>query len=127
MIKPDGMARRLLGDTLTRLERKGFKLRALKMTKPSKDLIEAHYLEHKEKPFFGSMMEYISSAPLWLLCGKQRMLLNWAEDVLDSRTPRSHPVVQYVGIGALPYKEPEFMPLTRMWRQEEKSNYGFRS
>ncbi len=64
MIKPDGVRRGLVGETLARLERKGFKLVALKLCRVSFDLAEEHYAEHREKPFFKPLVEYITSGPV---------------------------------------------------------------
>ncbi len=64
MIKPDGVRRGLVGEILARLERKGFKLVALKLCRVSFDLAEEHYAEHREKPFFKPLVEYITSGPV---------------------------------------------------------------
>jgi nucleoside-diphosphate kinase len=64
MFKPGVLQRRILGELLTRLERKGFKIIAMKMMKIPRDLAETHYGEHSEKPFFGDLVGYITSAPV---------------------------------------------------------------
>lgn len=61
VIKPDGVQRGLSGEILARFERRGFKLVAAKMIPVSRQLAEEHYAEHKEKPFFGSLVEFITS------------------------------------------------------------------
>jgi nucleoside-diphosphate kinase len=63
LIKPDAMQRRLAGDILGRIERRGFTLRAGKLLEVSRDLGETHYAEHREKPFFGELVEFITSGP----------------------------------------------------------------
>jgi nucleoside-diphosphate kinase len=63
LIKPDAMQRRLAGDILGRIERRGFTLRAGKLIHVSRDLGETHYAEHREKPFFGELVAFITSAP----------------------------------------------------------------
>ena len=63
-IKPDGVQRGLVGEILGRFERKGFKLVGLKQLTPSRDLAEQHYGVHKERPFFGELTEYMTSAPI---------------------------------------------------------------
>lgn len=60
MIKPDGVERRLMGEVIRRIEKKGFNITRAELVKPSKELVEDHYAEHKEKPFFGELIEYIS-------------------------------------------------------------------
>ena len=64
LIKPDAMQRGLAGTIITRLERQGLKLVALKMLKLDKALAQRHYAPHKDKPFFSSLVTYISSAPI---------------------------------------------------------------
>jgi nucleoside-diphosphate kinase len=64
LIKPDGMQRLLAGRILARYEDRGLKLVGLKMIHVSRDLAERHYAVHREKPFFASLVEFITSAPL---------------------------------------------------------------
>ena len=63
-IKPDGVQRGLVGDILGRFERKGFTLVGLKLLTPSRDLAEQHYGVHRERPFFGGLVEFITSGPV---------------------------------------------------------------
>ncbi|HKC21639.1 MAG TPA: nucleoside-diphosphate kinase [Gaiellaceae bacterium] len=63
LIKPDAMERRLAGDILGRIERRGFTLRAGKLIHVSRELGETHYAEHSEKPFFGELVDFITSGP----------------------------------------------------------------
>jgi nucleoside-diphosphate kinase len=67
LIKPDAVERRLAGEILGRIERRGFDVRAAKLVQVSRDLGEQHYAEHREKPFFGELVEFITSAPTWAL------------------------------------------------------------
>jgi nucleoside-diphosphate kinase len=64
LIKPDAMERGLAGTIISRLEGLGLKLVALKMLYMNKALAERHYAPHREKPFFSSLVAYISSAPI---------------------------------------------------------------
>jgi nucleoside-diphosphate kinase len=64
MIKPDGVQRGLVGEVIKRIERKGLKIVAMKMMKVSEELASKHYAEHKEKPFFKSLLDYITSGPV---------------------------------------------------------------
>jgi len=64
LIKPDGVERRLVGEVLSRVERKGLTLVALELKDVSEDLARAHYAEHDGKPFFGSLLEFITSGPV---------------------------------------------------------------
>jgi len=64
MVKPDGVQRGLIGEIISRLERKGLKIVAMKMLRISKELAQEHYAEHRAKPFFSSLVGYITSAPV---------------------------------------------------------------
>lgn len=64
MLKPGVLNRRIVGEVINRLERKGLKLVGLKMMQISSELAQKHYAEHKEKPFFGDLCSYITSAPV---------------------------------------------------------------
>ncbi len=64
LVKPDAFARNLSGEIIARFERKGLQLAALKMMTASRELAEAHYAEHAERPFFGELVDFITSGPL---------------------------------------------------------------
>ncbi|MBO0771801.1 MAG: nucleoside-diphosphate kinase [Actinobacteria bacterium] len=64
LIKPDGVRRGLAGEVLSRMERKGLRIVAMDLRTLDRDTAEAHYAEHASKPFFGSLVEFITSAPL---------------------------------------------------------------
>ncbi len=64
MMKPDAVARRLMGKILTRFEEKGLQLKAIKLMTISEDLAKEHYGEHSEKPFFNDLVDYIISGPV---------------------------------------------------------------
>ena len=64
MLKPGVLNRRIAGEVINRLERKGLKLVGLKMMQISPELAAKQYAEHKEKPFFGDLCSYITSAPV---------------------------------------------------------------
>ena len=63
LIKPDAVQRRLAGEILARIERRGLTLRAGKLVHVDRALAEKHYAEHSEKPFFGELVAFITSAP----------------------------------------------------------------
>ena len=63
LAKPDAFARSLSGEILARFERRGLKLRAARLLVASRELGETHYAEHSEKPFFGELVEFITSGP----------------------------------------------------------------
>lgn len=64
LIKPDGYRRGLIGEVISRIEKRGFKIVGLKITIPNLDELAEHYYEHKEKPFFKTMCDYMSSGPV---------------------------------------------------------------
>jgi nucleoside-diphosphate kinase len=63
LIKPDALERGLAGEILGRLEHRGLSIRAAKLVQVERELAERHYEEHREKPFFGELLEFITSAP----------------------------------------------------------------
>jgi nucleoside-diphosphate kinase len=67
LIKPDAVQRRLAGEILGRIEARGFEIREAKLVTAGRELGEDHYAEHREKPFFGELVEFITSGPTWAL------------------------------------------------------------
>lgn len=64
MIKSDGVARGLMGEIIRRIERKGFKITRAQLLSPPRELVEKHYEEHRGKPFFEELVEYILEGPV---------------------------------------------------------------
>ncbi len=64
LVKPDGVAKGLTGEIIARFERRGLTVAALKMLKLSRAKAETHYAEHKERPFFGELVDFITSGPI---------------------------------------------------------------
>jgi nucleoside-diphosphate kinase len=63
LVKPDAMLRGLAGEIVGRLERRGLTLAEARLVRVERDLAETHYAEHREKPFFGELVEFITSGP----------------------------------------------------------------
>ena len=63
LIKPDALERKLAGEILARFERRGLEIRAAKLLTVDRALADEHYAEHREKPFFGELVDFITSAP----------------------------------------------------------------
>ena len=63
LVKPDAMQRGLAGEIVARLERRGLQLRGADLVHVDRDLAEQHYAEHREKPFFEELVEFITSSP----------------------------------------------------------------
>lgn len=64
VVKPDGVSRGLVGEVISRFERKGFKIVALKMVRMTREMAEEFYSVHRDKPFFGELVEFITSGPV---------------------------------------------------------------
>ena len=68
LVKPDGVTRGLVGEVIARIERKGFTLQALELRVLERPIAEEHYGEHAERPFFGELVDFITSGPLVAMC-----------------------------------------------------------
>lgn len=64
LVKGDGVRRRLVGEIIRRIESKGLDIRTLQLMEVSQELAEEHYAEHRDKPFFGELVEFITSTPV---------------------------------------------------------------
>jgi len=64
MVKPDGVRRSIVGEVISRFERKGLKLEKMRMLEIDEEMAGRHYAEHTEKPFFGELVEFITSGPV---------------------------------------------------------------
>ena len=64
LVKPDGVRRNIIGDVISRIERKGLKVIALEMRTIEAETAHSHYAEHAERPFFGELVDFITSGPL---------------------------------------------------------------
>jgi nucleoside-diphosphate kinase len=67
MVKPDGVQRNLIGEIVGRFESKGFKLVGAKLMQITPELAAQHYGEHKERPFFGELVDFITSGPVFAM------------------------------------------------------------
>ncbi|MBY5162264.1 nucleoside-diphosphate kinase [Salsipaludibacter albus] len=68
LVKPDGVARGLVGEVVSRIERKGYTIEALELRTLERETAEEHYGEHVDKPFFGELVDFITSGPLVAMC-----------------------------------------------------------
>lgn len=64
LVKPDGVSRGLVGEVISRIERKGLKLVALQLRDVGREVAQEHYAEHADKPFYGSLLDFITSSPV---------------------------------------------------------------
>ncbi|NJN71593.1 MAG: nucleoside-diphosphate kinase [Limnothrix sp. RL_2_0] len=87
MVKPDGVQRGLAGNVIARFEAKGFKLVGLKLVSVSRELAEQHYGVHKERPFFGSLVEFIISAPVVAMVWEGKGAIASARKLIGATNP----------------------------------------
>lgn len=78
IIKPNAVAKNCMGEIITRFEKRGLRIAAAKFTKLSREKAEGFYIEHKERPFFGSLVQFMTSGPVLLMVleGDNAVLLN---------------------------------------------------
>jgi nucleoside-diphosphate kinase len=86
-IKPDGVQRRLVGEIIRRFETKGFTLIALKFQKVSRELAEQHYAVHRERPFFPSLVEFITSGPVVAMVWEGDGVIASARKIIGATNP----------------------------------------
>lgn len=87
LVKPDAMARGLAGEIIARIEGRGCVLRAGKLIHVSRDLAERHYDEHKAKPFFGELVEFITSAPTLALVVEGESAISVVRTTMGATNP----------------------------------------
>src|ERR671937_2949056 len=87
LVKPDAFARGLTGEIIARFERKGLKIVAAKHMVVGNDLAHQHYAEHEGKPFFGELVEFITSGPLMALVLEGEEAVRAARQVIGATNP----------------------------------------
>jgi nucleoside-diphosphate kinase len=87
LVKPDAFARGLTGEILSRFERKGLKIAALKLVETPRETAEEHYAEHREKPFFGELVDFITSGPLVALVLEGDNVVQAARQIIGATNP----------------------------------------
>ncbi|KMM38154.1 nucleoside-diphosphate kinase [Guptibacillus hwajinpoensis] len=88
MVKPDGVQRNLIGELVTRFEKKGFHLVGAKLMTVSKELAENHYGEHKERPFFGELVDFITSGPVFAMVWEGDNVISTARTMMGATNPK---------------------------------------
>lgn len=86
-IKPDGVQRGLVGEIVRRFETKGFTLVGMKFMKVSKELAESHYDVHKERPFFSSLVNFITSGPIVAMVWEGEGVVAAARKMIGATNP----------------------------------------
>jgi nucleoside-diphosphate kinase len=87
LVKPDAFARGLTGEILSRFERKGLKITALKLITTPRETAETHYAEHSERPFFGELVDFIVSGPLVALILEGQDAIKAARQLIGATNP----------------------------------------
>ncbi|KUO50751.1 MAG: nucleoside-diphosphate kinase [Desulfitibacter sp. BRH_c19] len=87
MIKPDGVQRNLIGEIISRIENKGFKVAAMKMIKLSRETAGVHYGEHKGKPFFNGLVDFITSGPVVAMVVEGENVVSAMRKIIGSTNP----------------------------------------
>lgn len=88
-IKPDGVQRKLIGEIIRRFETKGFTLVGMKFMSVSRDLAEKHYGVHRERPFFGSLVDFITSGPVVAMVWEGDGVVAAARKIIGATNPLS--------------------------------------
>src|SRR3954469_12917297 len=88
MVKPDGVQRNLIGEIVSRFEKKGFQLVGGKLMSISQELAEEHYGEHKERPFFGELVDFITSGPVFAMVWQGENVISTARQMMGSTNPK---------------------------------------
>jgi nucleoside-diphosphate kinase len=87
MIKPDGVERGLVGEIIKRFENRGFKLIALELKTPTKELLEQHYGDLKSKPFFPKLIAYMQSGPVVSMVWEGKDIVKTGRKMLGETNP----------------------------------------
>ncbi|MDZ5471203.1 nucleoside-diphosphate kinase (plasmid) [Bacillus sp. 31A1R] len=88
MVKPDGVQRNLIGEIVARFEKKGFQLVGGKLMLITRELAEQHYGEHKERPFFGELVDFITSGPVFAMVWEGENVIATARLMMGATNPK---------------------------------------
>ncbi|AJO18755.1 MAG: nucleoside-diphosphate kinase [Bacillus sp. (in: Bacteria)] len=88
MVKPDGVQRQLIGEILLRFERKGLQLIGAKLMKVSEETAGEHYKEHNGKPFFGELVDFITSGPVFAMVWEGEEAIAVARQLIGKTNPK---------------------------------------
>lgn len=87
MVKPNGYARGLVGEVVARFERRGLELKGMKLMRIPRELAERHYAEHREKPFFGELVDFITSGPVVAMVWEGNEAITIARTMMGATDP----------------------------------------
>ncbi|RPF58028.1 nucleoside-diphosphate kinase [Abyssicoccus albus] len=89
MIKPDGVQRRLIGEITSRFEKKGLNIVKAELLQATEDIAKEHYGEHSDKPFFGELVEFITSGPVFAMILSGENAVSVARTLIGETNPAS--------------------------------------
>ena len=87
MVKPDGVQRAFIGEIVARFEKKGFQLVGAKLMQVTPEIAEQHYGEHKERPFFGELVDFITSGPVFAMVWQGEDVVDTARNMMGKTRP----------------------------------------
>lgn len=87
MVKPDGVQRRLVGEIIRRFENRGFRLVGLKMLTPTPETAQKHYEVHREKPFYGELVDFVTSGPVVAMVWEGNEVVKIARAMIGATKP----------------------------------------
>ncbi|MFC0271600.1 nucleoside-diphosphate kinase [Metabacillus herbersteinensis] len=88
MVKPDGVQRQLIGEIVSKFESKGLQLVGSKLMSISTDLAKQHYGEHKERPFFGELVDFITSGPVFAMVWQGENVIEVTRQMMGKTNPK---------------------------------------
>ncbi|ANU17361.1 nucleoside-diphosphate kinase [Planococcus maritimus] len=88
MVKPDGVQRNVIGEIVSRFEKKGYHLAGAKLMQIPTELAEQHYGEHKERPFFGELVDFITSGPVFAMVWEGENVILTARQMMGATNPK---------------------------------------
>lgn len=88
MVKPDGVQRNLIGEIVSRFEKKGFQLVGAKLMQIPKGVAEKHYGEHKDKPFYDELVSFITSGPVFAMVWQGENVIATARQMMGTTNPK---------------------------------------
>ena len=89
IIKPDGVKKNVIGEVIKRFESAGLKIRALKMIRLSRDEAQGFYIVHKDKPFYGSLTEFMSSGPVVVMVIEGKDAILKVRELMGATNPKN--------------------------------------
>lgn len=92
LVKPDGVQRGLIGEIISRFERRGLKLAGMKLMQMSEELAGRHYGEHVGKPFYDGLVSYITSAPIVAMAWEGTNVIQVARNTMGATRPAESPM-----------------------------------